>query len=80
MLLLMVTSLRLPMPVKVCSNLNYYYTVLPCCCYAGESVSVLQLIQEIKAKVGKEEDGEDYEALERVVQSNNFNSLMEVSL
>lgn len=41
---------------------------------------MLQLIQEIKAKVGKEEDGEDYEALERVVQSNNFNSLMEVSL
>ena len=40
---------------------------------------MLKLIQEIKSKVGKEEDAEDYEALERIIQSNNFNNLMEVS-
>lgn len=40
---------------------------------------MLQLIEEIRAKVGREEDAEDYEALERIVQSNNFSNLMEVS-
>ena len=48
--------------------------------HTGASVSMLQLIQEVKAKVGKEEDGEDYEALERIIQSNNFNNLMKVSV
>ena len=40
---------------------------------------MLQLIEQIRAKVGREEDAEDYEALERIVQSNNFSNLMEVS-
>ena len=48
--------------------------------HTGASVSMLQLIQEVKAKVGKEEDGEDYEALERIMRSNNFNNLMKVSV
>lgn len=48
--------------------------------HTGASVSMLQLIQEVKAKVGKEEDGEDYEALERIMRSNNFNDLMKVSV
>ena len=30
---------------------------------------MLQLIEEIRVKVGREEDAEDYEALERIVQS-----------
>ena len=41
---------------------------------------MLQLIQDIKAKVGKEEDSDDYEALERIMRSNNFNNLMKVSV
>ena len=40
---------------------------------------MLQLMEEIKDKVGREEDTEDYEALERIIQSENFNNLMEVS-
>lgn len=54
--------------------------MLLCCRHAGASVSMLQLIQGIKAKVGKEEDAEDYEALERIIQSSNFSNLMEVGL
>ena len=51
-----------------------------CILYSTGAVStnMLQLIQEVQAKVGKEEDGEDYEALERIMQSSNFKNLMEV--
>jgi len=42
--------------------------------------SMLQLIREVSAKVGKEEDAEDYKALERIIQSNNFKNVMEVSV
>ena len=66
------------MPGKVCSNVDCHCSVS---CYhcTGPSSGMLQLIQEIRAKVGREEDAEDYEALERIVQSNNFSNLMEVS-
>lgn len=47
-------------------------------CHIG-AVGISQLIEKIKAKVGKREDAEDYEALERIIQSNNFKNLMEVS-
>lgn len=46
--------------------------------HTGPSVGILQLIHEVKSKVGKEEDSEDYEALERIIRSNNFKNLMEV--
>ena len=52
--------------------------ILYCNTITGPSVGMLQLIHEVKAKVGKEEDAEDYEALERIIQSNNFKNLMEV--
>jgi len=41
---------------------------------------MLQLIREVSGKVGKEEDAEDYKALERIIQSNNFKNVMEVSV
>ena len=47
-------------------------------CHTGSSM--LQLIREVSAKVGKEEDAEDYKALERIIQSNNFKNVMEVSV
>ena len=47
--------------------------------FTGGSVDMLQLIQEIKNKVGREEDAEDYEALEKIIRSANFKNLMEVS-
>ena len=75
---LMVQNLLAKMPVKVCSD-----ELLLCCykChYVGASVSMLQLIQEVKVKVGKDEDSEDYEALERILRSHNFSNLMQVSV
>jgi len=45
-------------------------------CHTGSGM--LQLIREVSAKVGKEEDAEDYKALERIIQSNNFKNVMEV--
>ena len=41
---------------------------------------MLQLMEEIKDKVGREEDAEDYKALERIIKSPNFNNLMEVNI